>query len=143
MSNNNNFTEVAPEVKFLVEDGPHYNPETREWEIVVGGDPVAWVTESKARGWEVYHDILSLNRRHRRSIPVFANGQQATMIEWEICDCGRSVDIGQDCPDCNPPAPFCRIESAAGFTAEVSQAGISYSCTHCGGEVPCEVCREF
>jgi hypothetical protein len=112
------------EVK-LPEDGAHWNSEISEWEITINGDPVAWTGISQDRAWEIYHDMLSLNQRHRRSIiPVFANGQPATMIEWEICqDCGRSVDVGQDCPDCNPPAPFWRIESAAGFTAEVSQKG--------------------
>lgn len=144
-----NFTKVVEKVKLAlnespIPDGAHFNAAINEWEIIIDGDPVAWTETSQSRAWEIYNDMVRIDNRSRRSIPITANGR-TTVLEWETCpNCGAILDVGENCLDCNSPSPFWRIESTAGNTATIDyQSVISYSCTYCGGDLPCQFCREF
>lgn len=45
------------QLQFVVRDGPHYNPATGDWTVIVDGDEAAWA-DSKAQADRSYHELV-------------------------------------------------------------------------------------
>ncbi len=109
IAENTQLVKLQPAVAFIISDGPHFNPETNDFDIYLDGDPVGFGYKTRIQAWNAYHELLEVNRTHltrnpaNRTIPVYTDGKLAVIIkvDWTSCpDCGTIIDLGQTCPDC-------------------------------------------
>ena len=68
-------TKEQPNIKFMVEDGPHYSPDYGEWEIWENGEVIAYASTQQA-AWRIYHEALATHREHVERNPANAEAER-------------------------------------------------------------------
>lgn len=76
-ANKNRPESRAQQLEFVIQDGPHYDPATSEWVVIVDGDEVAWA-ETKSQAQRSYDELTTPDEP--RSILV-TSGYQFLVME--------------------------------------------------------------